>query len=122
MARRTLGSMRRPSPVMERSTLSSNRVGARSQALSPTDPRLAGKASNRPKAAASNVPVDEPASAMQQVLSGHNMQRGRFGVQIVEPRSIIAWAKSPGRAPGTSELPMRNQHRAWLDYMTRLAA
>ena len=22
------------------------------------------------------------------------------------------------RAPGTSESPMRNQHRAWADYMT----
>ena len=27
---------------------------------------------------------------------------GRRGVQIVAPRSIIAWAKSPGRASGTS--------------------
>ena len=30
------------------------------------------------------------------------MQRGRFGVQIVAPRSIIACAKSPGRSAGTS--------------------
>jgi phenylpropionate dioxygenase-like ring-hydroxylating dioxygenase large terminal subunit len=27
-------------------------------------------------------------------------------------------AGEPARAPGTSELPMRNQHRAWLRYMT----
>ena len=30
------------------------------------------------------------------------MQRGRFGVQIVAPRSIMACAKSPGRSAGTS--------------------
>ena len=30
------------------------------------------------------------------------MQRGRLGVQIVAPRSIIACAKSPGRCSGTS--------------------
>ena len=41
-------------------------------------------------------------SARQSSRSGHSMQRGRFGVQIVAPRSIIAWAKSPGRPAGIS--------------------
>ena len=46
----------------------------------------------------------------QSSRSGHSMQRGRFGVQIVAPRSIIACAKSPGRVGGTS----CSDHRADL--------
>ena len=48
---------------------------------------------------------------------GHSTQRGRRGVQIVAPRSIIACAKSPGaraRAPARSERlqsRFRRRHR-----------
>ena len=38
----------------------------------------------------------------QSSRSGQSMQRGRRGVQMVAPRSIIACAKSPGRSFGTS--------------------
>ena len=45
----------------------------------------------------------EPAArARQGAIHGQRAQAGRFGVQIVAPRSIRAWAKSPGRAGGTS--------------------
>ena len=40
--------------------------------------------------------------ARQSSRTGQSMQRGRFGVQIVAPRSIIACAKSPGRSAGTN--------------------
>ncbi|MNL23912.1 hypothetical protein D3C87_1453240 [compost metagenome] len=42
------------------------------------------------------------ASARQSSRKGQSAQAGRFGVQIVAPRSIIAWAKSPGRSVGVS--------------------
>ena len=42
------------------------------------------------------------ARAAQSSRHGHSTQRGRRGVQIVAPRSIIAWAKSPARCAGTS--------------------
>ncbi len=44
---------------------------------------------------------------------GQSMQRGRFGVQIVAPRSIIACAKSPGRSAGTNPLPEKHGFQAW---------
>ena len=40
--------------------------------------------------------------ALQSSRSGQSVQAGRRGVQIVAPRSIIAWAKSPGPVAGTS--------------------
>lgn len=44
----------------------------------------------------------ESLSAAQAPRNGQSEQAGRFGVQIVAPRSIIAWAKSPGRSAGVS--------------------
>ncbi|MNL47317.1 hypothetical protein D3C87_1700990 [compost metagenome] len=41
-------------------------------------------------------------SARQCGRNGQSAQAGRFGVQIVAPRSIIACAKSPGRSGGVS--------------------
>jgi hypothetical protein len=38
---------------------------------------------------------------------GQMAQAGRFGVQIVAPRSIIACAKSPGRSLGVSSVTLR---------------
>ncbi len=63
------------------------------------------------------------AAAAQAVRQGHKTQRGRRGVQIVAPRSIIACAKSPARrsgtnprrAPATGVLPpasVRRRHKA----------
>ena len=42
------------------------------------------------------------ARARQGIIHGQSAQAGRLGVQMVAPRSITAWAKSPGRSPGTS--------------------
>ena len=49
----------------------------------------------------------------QSSRSGQSMQRGRFGVQIVAPRSIIACAKSPGRSAGTSVSTSARGFPAW---------
>jgi hypothetical protein len=38
-----------------------------------------------------------PASPAQNRLTGHRSHRGDFGRQITAPRSMVAWAQSPGR-------------------------
>ena len=53
-----------------------------------------------PCAAAS--PARPPRAPRQAASHGQTAQAGRFGVQIVAPRSISACAKSPGRSAGTS--------------------
>ena len=53
-----------------------------------------------PCAAAS--PARRAARPRQASSHGQTAQAGRFGVQIVAPRSISACAKSPGRSAGTS--------------------
>ena len=49
-----------------------------------------------------NVSASPRARAAQDSFHGHSAQAGRFGVQIVAPRSIIACAKSPARRSGVS--------------------
>ena len=51
--------------------------------------------------------------ARQSSLSGQSMQGGRFGVQIVAPRSIIACAKSPGRVGRHQRLHASRGSPAW---------
>ena len=65
-------------------------------------PRRAAAASPPFAAVPAEARDRRPAMARQSSRSGQSMQRGRFGVQIVAPRSIIACAKSPGRSAGTS--------------------
>ena len=47
-----------------------------------------------------NVSGSPRRRAAQASMNGHSAQAGFFGVQMVAPRSIIAWAKSPGRCGG----------------------
>ena len=49
-----------------------------------------------------NVSASPRARATQASIHGQMPQAGFFGVQIVAPRSIIAWVKSPARRCGTS--------------------
>ena len=54
-----------------------------------------------------NVSWSPRRRASQRSFHGQSKQAGRFGVQIVAPRSIIAWAKSPARRAGASSAASR---------------
>ena len=49
-----------------------------------------------------NVSASPRACASQDPIHGQMPQAGFFGVQMVAPRSIIAWVKSPNRRGGSS--------------------
>ncbi len=49
-----------------------------------------------------NVSGSPRRRAAQASIHGQSAQAGLFGVQMVAPRSISAWAKSPARAGGIS--------------------
>ena len=53
------------------------------------------------------------ANAWHSAARGHSWQRGLRGRQIVAPRSIIAWVKSPGRSSGIIARTRSRSRRGW---------
>ena len=82
--------------------------GGRVRSSTQSSPRSATKAAPRRStpsafgALRGSVSCTPAARARQAPSHGQMAQAGRFGVQIVAPRSIRACAKSPGRSAGTS--------------------
>ncbi len=71
----------------------------------PAAPRKQRRGARRLRASAHGAemsPRRRGARAAQLSFHGHKAQAGVFGVQMVAPRSIMAWAKSPARRGGVS--------------------
>ncbi len=80
-------------------------------------------ARRRPRRAAAALPASAPCAetvsgsprrrAAHELVQGQSAQAGFFGVQMVAPRSIMAWAKSPARRSGISDWAKPRMVSAW---------
>ena len=111
-ARRRAQNFHQNSPPTASSALRScRRAGPLPAASAPAQSHPRGARQKRRRGAArlrvsvparGKVSASPRACAAQLSCHGHRAQAGFFGVQIVAPRSIIAWAKSPARRCGAS--------------------